>query len=140
MPVQDGIANPQIAKFRTFLASMEARILEMPAEEHDHALAYTSHLPQILSTALAATLAQDGDPQFNQVFGSGLLDMTRLALSSPELWNSILRTNKNQVEQAIDALVRVLLGLKACLGEREMANTFEVAETFASGIRKPTSN
>jgi prephenate dehydrogenase len=140
MPAHDGIANPQISKFRTFLASMDARILEMPAEEHDRALAYTSHLPQILSTALAATLAQDGDPRLNQVFGNGLLDMTRLALSSPELWNSILDTNKNQVEQAIDALVRVLLGLKACLGEREMANTFEVAETFASGIRKPTSN
>jgi prephenate dehydrogenase len=139
-PTQEGSPHPQTSKLLAFLASMGARVLEMPAEEHDHVLAYTSHLPQILSTALAAALGQDGDPRLSQVFGNGLLDMTRLALSSPELWNSILRTNKNQVEQAIDALVQVLLGLRAHLGEREMANTFEVAETFALGIRKPRTH
>ena len=92
-----------IAEFRETLASMGARVMEMSPEEHDHTMAFTSHLPQLLSTALAATLAQDGDTTLSQVFGTGLLDMTRLALSSHELWNSILSTNKTQVSDAIDA-------------------------------------
>ncbi len=139
-PSPKSVSNMQTSDFRAMLASMEARVMEMSPEEHDHTLAFTSHLPQLLSTALAATLAQDGDARLRQVFGTGLLDMTRLALSSPELWNSILQTNKTQVETAIDALVQVLLGLKAHLGEREMANTFELAETFASRLRKPSAD
>lgn len=131
-----GPDTPQIGDFRAILSAMGAHVMEMSPEEHDHTLAYTSHLPQLLSTALAATLAHDGDIRLSQVFGSGLLDMTRLALSSPELWTSILRTNKREVEAAIDAVVQVLIGLKANLGESETANTFEQATAFAASIRK----
>ena len=131
--------NPHAVSFRTTLSSFGSRVMEMSAQEHDHTLAFTSHLPQLLSTALAATLARDGDGRLAQVFGTGLLDMTRLALSSPELWNSILLTNKSQVQEAIDALLQVLLGLKAHLGESEMANTFEQASAFAASLRKLSS-
>ena len=131
--------NPWGSSFRAALSSIGSRIIEMSPQEHDHTLALTSHLPQLLSTALAATLARDGDGTLTQVFGTGLLDMTRLALSSPELWNSILLTNKKQVEEAVDALVQVLLGLKAHLGQSEMANTFEHAKAFAADLRKLSS-
>lgn len=130
----------QEASFRKVLNAIGANILEMTAEEHDHTLAYTSHLPQLLSTALAATLARDGDARLSQIYGTGLLDMTRLALSSPELWTSILQTNKNQVSEAIEALVQVLLGLKADLGESELAYTFDQATAFAASIRKFNSS
>jgi prephenate dehydrogenase len=135
-PTAASIGQEKAEEFRKTLRVIGANVLEMSAQEHDHTLAFTSHLPQLLSTALAATLAQDGDPRLSEVYGTGLLDMTRLALSSPDLWNSILGTNKNQVGQAIDALVQVLLGLKANLGESEIAYTFNQATTFAASIRK----
>jgi prephenate dehydrogenase len=135
-PTAASIRQEKAEEFRKTLRVIGANVLEMSAQEHDHTLAFTSHLPQLLSTALAATLAQDGDPRLSEVYGTGLLDMTRLALSSPDLWNSILGTNKNQVGQAIDALVQVLLGLKANLGESEIAYTFNQATTFATSIRK----
>lgn len=129
--------TPTVRVFRDLLTTMGCRILEMPAAQHDHTLAFTSHLPQLLSTALAATLAQDGDARLSEVFGTGLLDMTRLALSSHELWDSILRTNKDQVGTAIDKFVQVLLGLKANLGECKVDYTFDQASGFAATIRKP---
>ena len=129
--------NPQSDDLRRTISAFGAHVLEMTPAEHDHTLAFTSHLPQLLSTALAAALAQERDNRLSQVFGTGLLDMTRLALSSPELWRSILLTNKNEVELAIDSLVKVLLGLRADLGEREMANTFELATKFALSLRQP---
>lgn len=134
-----GSETPPVRDFRAMLEAFGAHVMEMSPEEHDHTLAYTSHLPQLLSTALAATLAKDGDVRLSQVFGTGLLDMTRLALSSSELWDSILRTNKKEVAGAIDELVQVLIGLKATLGEGETANTFEQATAFAASIRKRTS-
>jgi prephenate dehydrogenase len=124
-----------LEEFRETLRSIGARVLEMSPKEHDHTVALTSHLPQLLSTALAATLARDGETTVKQVFGSGLLDMTRLALSSHELWSSILSTNKIPVSEALDSLIKVLCELKAKLGERELANTFEEAAHFASSIR-----
>jgi prephenate dehydrogenase len=111
----------------------------MSPQEHDHAVAFTSHLPQLLSTALAATLAREGATTFKEVYGTGLLDMTRLALSSPDLWNSILSTNKGPVSAAVDALVAVLLQLKEDVGECEIAHTFQEAATFADIIRKRNS-
>jgi prephenate dehydrogenase len=128
--------NQATQSFRQTLESLGARVIEMSPKHHDHVVAFTSHLPQLLSTALASTLARDGDTALSQVFGTGLLDMTRLALSSPELWSSILSTNKTQVAEALDSLVNVLLELKANLGEREMAYTFDQAAAFASAIRK----
>lgn len=125
----------QTVAFRNTLSSIGSVVVEMSPQEHDHTVAFTSHLPQLLSTALAATLAKDGGAQLMQVFGTGLLDMTRLALSSPELWTSILSTNKTQVAQAVDSLIAVLLQLKQNLGECEMAYTFEEAAAFASAIR-----
>jgi prephenate dehydrogenase len=134
-PSGDSTRNRHAKSFRATLSSIGSIVMEMSAQEHDHTVAFTSHLPQLLSTALAATLARQGDARLTQVFGTGLLDMTRLSLSSPELWNSILCTNKTQVAEAVDSLVEVLLGLKGSLGEREMANTFGEATAFAEAIR-----
>ncbi len=53
-------------------------------------LAFTSHLPQLVSIALANALANQKNENFYKLSGTGLLDMTRLALSSPELWQSIV--------------------------------------------------
>ncbi len=71
------------------------------AEEHDRVVALTSHLPQLASTALAAMLA---DTAQIQVSGSGLADMTRLALSSYDLWRDILATNSQAVDRALSRL------------------------------------
>ena len=75
----------------------------MTPDEHDAVVALTSHLPQLLSTTLALTLAANPNPHVAQVHGSGLRDMTRLAMSSPELWESIVATNQTEILHALDA-------------------------------------
>jgi prephenate dehydrogenase len=131
-----GADNWQAQAFREVLHSFGAVVIEMTPAEHDSTVALSSHLPQLISTALAATLYREKDPKLTHIFGPGLLDMTRLALSSPELWRSILATNKDQVSEALDAYAKVLDELKNSLGEREIADTFEQASAFARSIRK----
>jgi prephenate dehydrogenase len=122
--------------FREMLTRFGARPVEMSPKDHDSTLAFTSHLPQVLSTALAAALAQRQDKNAVEIFGPGLLDMTRLALSTPELWSSILHTNREQVAIAITTLIDVLESLRQTLGEREMDYVFEKASANARQIRK----
>jgi prephenate dehydrogenase len=124
------------AEFRTWLNRIGAQVICMSAAEHDKTVAFTSHLPQLLSTALAITLAKNSSSRSTQIFGPGLLDMTRLALSAPDLWVSILSTNKAEVSSAIDFFTESLADLKAALSTPDLSLLFEAAARFAAGIRK----
>jgi prephenate dehydrogenase len=73
-------------------------------DAHDRVLARTSHLPQLLSTALALTL----EPMDADFAGPGLRDMTRLAGSDPVMWRDILRTNRDSIVGALWSFRREL--------------------------------
>jgi prephenate dehydrogenase len=128
--------TPAAAEFQIWLHRIGAQVLYLSAAEHDRTVAFTSHLPQILSTALALTLAKNSSSRSTQIFGPGLLDMTRLALSAPDLWMSILSTNQVEVSSAIDFFTKSLADLKAALSTPDLSLLFEAAAKFASEIRR----
>ncbi len=70
----------------------------MAAEEHDRALAVTSHLPHMAAAALANTVPE----KYFRFAGSGLLDTARLAAGDPELWRQILLQNRENVLNALE--------------------------------------
>lgn len=128
--------SPFEADFRDWLIKIGACILEMSAAEHDATVALTSHLPQLLSTALADTLAKRDNPHLRNVFGGGLLDMTRLALSSPDLWLSILATNKIPVTEALGEFIHTLDGIRQAIGRDELRDYFTRASEYSTDLRK----
>lgn len=123
-------------EFKSWLTKMGAHIVSVSAKEHDRAVAFTSHLPQLLSTTLASTLEIHNQEAFTEVFGPGLLDMTRLALSASDLWTSILDTNKEEVLGAVDAFTQVLNTVRKQLIVNELENTFTSAAEYAKQLRK----
>lgn len=76
------------------------------SEEHDAAVALTSHLPQVLSTALAAVLAEH--PEAARFAGSGLKTFLRLAGSEASVWGPVLETNREHVAAAAEDLERIV--------------------------------
>ena len=88
-----------------------------------------------LSTALAATVAEQAGDRL-AVAGPGLADMTRLALSSYELWRDILATNSQAIEQALTAYLNKLEHLRDNLRTREIESEFEIAAALAATLRK----
>jgi prephenate dehydrogenase len=90
------------------------RIEYLTAVEHDDAMAWMSHLPQLASTALAGTLA--GSPQRQAVQpGPGARDSTRLAMSNYEMWRPILERAPDQTLLALEALASGVQHLRAAL-------------------------
>lgn len=87
-----------------------AQTRRIGAAEHDHLLARTSHLPQLLSTALAALLAAEHVPCTET--GPGARGMLRLAGSSPEMWSAIAADNRDNLTDALSALERILAELR----------------------------
>jgi prephenate dehydrogenase len=81
----------------TMVGALGAVPIVLSAVEHDSMVARTSHLPQLLSLALALTL----DPRDELLAGPGLRDMTRLAASGPSMWNDIFMSNADNIAAAL---------------------------------------
>ena len=121
-----------------YIESFGARPVLLGSEEHDRLVSFTSHLPQMASTALAACLSRVLDPNSaRNGAGPGLGDMTRLAQSSYELWADILFTNASAIDRALDLYIQELQGIRLALGRGEIGSTFEQAANFSGLMRKP---
>ncbi len=90
-------SGESIALVKELIEKLGARVIAMSPEDHDAAVASISHLPQIISSLLAAQL-EDKSPEFLALAGSGVMDTTRIAGSNPELWREILNLNRNAIE------------------------------------------
>jgi|SRR5579871_5810700 len=123
------------AELQEWIRRMGAIPVVLNAADHDRIVAFTSHLPQLVATALAATVAERAGDNLS-VAGPGLRDSTRLALSSFELWRDILATNSGPIEQALAAYIAKLEHLRENLRTREIEGEFEIAAALAATLRK----
>ena len=123
--------------FTSWLDRFGARIVVLDADEHDRVVSFTSHLPQLASTALAATVA-DNLPSDRDlaVAGPGLTDTTRLALSSFDLWRDILATNSQHIERALAAYIQNLEHVRENLRTRQLQDEFARGAGLAARIRR----
>lgn len=110
------------------VADCGAKIEIVSAKEHDAAVALTSHLPQLLSTALAAYL---DDVKIEERFiGGGLRTFLRLAGSDSSVWMPVLEANRMNIAphaDAVEEIVRAIL--------RGDASAFERAQHFWSRLQ-----
>ncbi len=124
-------------EFLGWIESAGARLVTLGAEQHDRLVAYSSHLPQLASTALASVIGEDA-PEAVNVGGPGLMDATRLALSSYELWRDILATNTGAIEEALGAYIGKLEYLRENLRTRAAQEEFTKASEVSGSLRAST--
>jgi prephenate dehydrogenase len=123
-------------EFRSWLNRIGARTLAMDCDEHDRVVSLTSHLPQLASTALAAALEERlGVAGRSVPAGPGLMDATRLALSSYDLWRDILATNAGHIERALAIYIQELEHIRENLRTRQLQEEFQRAAAFAGRLR-----
>jgi prephenate dehydrogenase len=97
--------------------------------EHDRIMAVVSHLPQLISVALMHA-AQAGDAEhamLDRLAGGGFLDMTRLAASEFAMWQGILETNRDAIEESLDRFGRSLTQLREAIANGSGALLWEQA-------------
>jgi prephenate dehydrogenase len=124
-----------IAEFIGWVEQIGARIAMLPAEKHDHLCAWISHLPQMISTALAATLVEEfgEDAPLLPAGGRALQEMTRISASPYSMWRDIAISNKVSVADALFKLEQKLAHIRENLATRQLAEEFEKAHH----LRKP---
>ena len=113
----------------SFWQSLGARVISMSPQDHDAALANTSHLPHLVAAALAAATPADQ----MHLTGPGWQDTTRIAAGDAELWRQILLTNRASTLLALADFEKVLAEYRAAL---ESADGAKLAELLAEGKRR----
>jgi prephenate dehydrogenase len=108
---------------------MGAKIAVVDAVDHDRFCAWISHLPQMLSTALAATLVDEFGPDAPvlDIGGRALREMTRISGSPYSMWRDVAITNRKNLSDALEKLEQRLAHIRENLDSRELAAEFERA-------------
>ena len=128
----------RVKAFVRLVESIGAQPWVMDAASHDLAVAYLSHMPQLLSTGLAGMVAEKagGENLPLELAGSGFRDLTRLAESPYSMWRDICLTNQENIQAALDAMIQKLDRIKTHLSTRELENEFNQARKLRERLRE----
>ncbi|MBM4168890.1 MAG: prephenate dehydrogenase/arogenate dehydrogenase family protein [Ignavibacteria bacterium] len=128
------------AQLAKFLSPLGARIAFLTPEQHDNILAPLSHLPQLTSVALMNVVGRRDSRSRNHLVlsGTGLMDTTRLAESSYEIWKGILRQNRRNVLSALNLYIKELQSYRSALKERrsDLRREFTSAQRLRRKMRR----
>ena len=127
-----------IPEFVEWLEQIGARIAMLPPEDHDRLCAWISHVPQMISTALAATLVDEFgvEAPLLPAGGRALREMTRIAASPYSMWRDIAISNRKNIEDALFKVEQRLAHIRENLGTRALAEEFELAHGLKKNVGK----
>ncbi len=118
------------------VSAVGAHLIEMSAEEHDNILATTSHLPFLLSSALAHSTPQE----FSSLIGPGFRSTSRLAGTPAHMMMGILKSNRDNVLKAIRDFRGSLNEIEAILQNENYAELEGILKQSRSSYLTITQN
>ncbi len=133
----EGDPDPRVKHFVELIRAMGARPVWSDAETHDWAVGIVSHLPQLLSVALANVVQDETDETGLPLTlaGPGLQDMLRLSGSPYEVWRDIFLTNTENISRALDRLGQAIDHIRTRLASKELESEFHAANKLYSVLR-----
>jgi prephenate dehydrogenase len=122
------------AEFAGWIDQIGARIALLPPDDHDRLCAWISHLPQMISTALAAALVEEfgEEAPLLPAGGRALREMTRISASPYSMWRDIAISNRKNLEDVLLKVEQRLAHIRENLATRALAEEFEQAH----GLKK----
>ena len=116
--------NPDaFSKLHELLTGIKARVLSLPREDHDKAVAIVSHVPHIVASSLIELAARHADEQQTlfRLAAGGFKDSTRIAAGSPDLWSGISFDNKDALSAGLQEMQEIIGDFQAALdaGDKE---------------------
>lgn len=135
-PAPDAQPVAMETEFRTWVAKFGARTIDLDPARHDEICAWVSHLPQMLSTALAALLEETfaADPvrreEIAAIGGRALRETTRLGASPYSMWRDIALSNTEPIAATLHALEQRIAHVRENLRTPELKEEFRLANEF----------
>ena len=133
------VSKEKVDAYTTFVESLKALPVVLDYEEHDYITGAISHLPHIIASALVNFVKdKDGKEELmKQLAAGGFKDITRIASSSPTMWQHICLKNKDNIVTILDEYIEVLEEAKhsvATGSESDIYNFFETSKNYRNSI------
>lgn len=111
----------------------------MDAYEHDRVTGGISHIPHIIASALVNMVKELDSPEggMQMLAAGGFRDITRIASSSPEMWESIVLSNKFRLKELLDYFEKILESFKSLMEEENsqaLLDFFQSAKQFRDSM------
>lgn len=98
----EGVEEADYKSLLDLISFVGANAVVFPPEHHDRTMAWVSHMPQMLSSTLAASMPERlVKPSYQHYAGRAFRDMTRIAASGWNMWHDIAVTNRDQTVLAL---------------------------------------
>lgn len=133
------VSEEKINAYREFVESLRALPLVLDYRQHDHATGTISHLPHIIAACLV-NFVRDTDTKdelMKHLAAGGFKDITRIASSSPIMWQQICLKNKENISQVLGEYIEVLKQAKEAVdnsAEKELYSMFESSKDYRDSM------
>ncbi len=131
LTVTDAFPTEKLSVFSEFLKSLGCLTMIMNPQEHDFATACISHLPHIIAASLVNFVKEtdDANATLKTIAAGGFRDITRIASSSPVMWQHICSTNRDEILKVFDLYQNSLYDFKRAIQNADEEN---IITLFAS--------
>lgn len=129
------VPEENVAGLKSIVDEIGALPLVMDAGQHDHVTAAISHLPHVIAASLV-NLVKDSDSEegiMKMIAAGGFKDITRIASSSPAMWQQICLTNGDNISHLLETYIRYLTDFLQIMQEKDagkLHDFFETARTY----------
>jgi len=131
--------DARVRAFAEMIRTIGAEPVWCDADTHDWAVGIVSHLPQMLSVALASVVRDETDETGMPLTlaGPGLKDSLRLAGSPYALWRDVGLTNRENIARALDRMTQAIDHLRTRLGSKDLGDEFAAANELYKVLQRP---
>lgn len=128
-----------VEEYRDFIGSLGCIPLLMSPTEHDYTTAAVSHLPHILASNLVNLVRRlDGEEEYmKSIAAGGFKDITRIASSSPVMWQEICETNREQILILLTQFIRDMEDIRTEIAEgdpKAILSFFQQAKDYRDSL------
>lgn len=140
------VPEDRVLTLKNMIAAIKAIPLVIACAEHDHATAAISHLPHIIASSLVNLVKKSDSKEglMKTMAAGGFKDITRIASSSPVMWQQICLTNTDNIKELLDQYIADLQHIREELEQKDalaLYNFFDQAriyrDSFSSTSRGP---
>ncbi len=138
------VPRDKIDAYRELVEILGAIPLILSPSQHDYVTAAVSHLPHVIASSLV-NLVKDNDSKegiMKLIAAGGFKDITRIASSSPTMWQQICLTNTENISQLLSAYISSLTEIKNaldCKEENALYNLFDTARIYRDSFSNASS-
>ncbi len=121
----------KLSEFIDLIQSIGSIPMVLTAREHDYITAAISHLPHLVASSLVNLVHKLDTPEehMRAIAAGGFKDITRIASSSPEMWQPICMENRTQISRVLDEYIRMLVQARCWIDEENSGDIYQLFDS-----------